>query len=104
MGALGMNSGIQDAGNLAGKLAKVWRGEAGPELLDRYDRQRRTIANEIVQAMSTQNLKRLKERDPEVRKAARAEMKRICDDPKRHYEYLLQTSMIASVRRAETIA
>ena len=104
MGALGMNSGIQDAGNLSGKLAKVWRGEAGPELLDRYDRQRRTIANEIVQAMSTQNLKRLKERDPEVRKAARAEMKRICDDPKRHYEYMLQTSMIASVRRAETIA
>lgn len=103
IGALGMNSGIQDAGNLAAKLAKVWRGEASPDLLDRYDRQRRTIANEIVQAMSTANLKRLKERDPAVRKAARAEMKRICDDPKRHYDYMLQTSMIASVRRAETI-
>jgi 3-(3-hydroxy-phenyl)propionate hydroxylase len=103
MGALGMNSGLQDAGNLAEKLAKVWRGEASPDVLDRYDRQRRTIANEIVQTMSTANLKRLKERDPAVRKAARAEMRRICDDPKRHYEYMLQTSMIASVRRAETI-
>ena len=103
MGALGMNSGIQDAGNLAAKLAKVWHREAGPDVLDRYDRQRRTIANEIVQAMSTANLKRLKEREPAVRKAAREEMKRICDDPKRHYEYMLQTSMIASVRRAETI-
>lgn len=103
MGALGMNSGLQDAGNLAEKLAKVWKGEADASLLDRYDRQRRTIANEIVQAMSTANLKRLKERDPAVRKAARAEMKRICDDPQRHYEYMLQTSMIASVRRAATI-
>jgi 3-(3-hydroxy-phenyl)propionate hydroxylase len=103
MGALGMNSGIQDAGNLAEKLAKVWKGEADDALLDRYDRQRRTIANEIVQAMSTSNLKRLKERDPAVRKAARAEMRRICDDPKRHYEYMLQTSMIASVRRAASI-
>lgn len=104
IGALGMNSGIQDAANLAEKLAKVWKGEADATLLDRYDRQRRTIANEIVQAMSTANLKRLKERDPAVRKEARTEMKRICDDPKRHYEYMLQTSMINSVRRAATIA
>jgi len=104
MGALGMNSGIQDAGNLAEKLIQVWRGEADESLLDRYDRQRRTIADEIVQAMSTANLKRLLERDPAARKANRAEMKRICDDPQRHYDYMLQTSMIASVRRAATIA
>jgi len=103
MGALGMNSGIHDAANLAGKLVKVWRGEAGPDLLDRYDRQRRTVANEIVQTMSTANLKRLKERDPKVRKAARQEMRRICRDPRRHYDYMLQTSMIASVRRAAAI-
>jgi len=104
MGALGMNSGIQDAGNLAGKLIKVWKGEGDESLLDRYDRQRRTIADEIVQAMSTANLKRLLERDPAARKANRAEMKRICDDPQRHYEYMLQTSMINSVRRAAAIA
>ncbi|MND00152.1 hypothetical protein D3C83_186650 [compost metagenome] len=54
--------------------------------------------------MSTANLKRLLERDPAARKANRAEMKRISDDPKRHYEYMLQTSMINSVRRAATIA
>lgn len=103
MGALGMNSGLQDAANLAGKLAKVWKGEAEAALLDRYDRQRRTIANEIVQAMSTANLKRLMERDPNVRKANRQEMRRVCENPERHYEYMLQTSMIASIRRAETI-
>jgi 3-(3-hydroxy-phenyl)propionate hydroxylase len=104
MGALGMNSGIQDAANLAEKLGQVWRREADAALLDRYDRQRRTIADEIVQTMSTQNLKRLLEKDPAVRKANRDEMRAICADPKRHYEFVLGSSMIASVRRAATIA
>jgi 3-(3-hydroxy-phenyl)propionate hydroxylase len=104
MGALGMNSGIQDAGNLAEKLGKVWRGEADESLLDRYDRQRRTIAEEIVQTMSTANLKRLLERDPEVRRSNRAEMKALADDPDRAFAFLLDTSMIASVRRAAAIA
>ncbi|MFF2045697.1 FAD-dependent oxidoreductase [Kitasatospora sp. NPDC058170] len=36
----GMNSGLQDAYNLAWKLADVVRGHAGPELLDSYDAER----------------------------------------------------------------
>lgn len=103
MGALGMNSGIQDAGNLCEKLGRVWRGEADDRLLDLYDRQRRTIAVEIVQAMSARNMERLKERDPAVRRASRDEMRRIAEDAERHYEFVLRTSMIASVRRAATI-
>ena len=103
MGALGMNSGIQDAGNLAEKLGRVWRGEADASLLDRYDRQRRTVAHEIIQAMSTANFKRVTERDPAVRQQNRDEMRRICEDPERHRDDMLQTSMIASVRRAATI-
>jgi 3-(3-hydroxy-phenyl)propionate hydroxylase len=102
IGALGMNSGIQDAANLAEKLARVWHG-ADDALLDRYDRQRRTIANEIVQAMSTANLKRLLERDPKVRAENRDEMRAIRADPRRHYEFVLGSSMIASVRRAAAI-
>jgi 3-(3-hydroxy-phenyl)propionate hydroxylase len=103
MGALGMNSGIQDAGNLAEKLGRVWRGEADATLLDQYDRQRRTIAEEIIQTMSTANFNRVKERDPAVRLSHREEMRRICEDPRRHYDFMLQSSMIASVRRAATI-
>ena len=104
MGALGMNSGIQDAANLAEKLGKVWKREADDALLDRYDRQRRTIAEEIVQTMSTNNLKRLLEKDPEVRRKNREEMRAICDDPQRHYDFVLGSSMIASIRRAAAIA
>jgi 3-(3-hydroxy-phenyl)propionate hydroxylase len=103
IGALGLNSGLQDAANLTEKLGKVMRGEAPDALLDRYDRQRRTIANDIVQAMSIRNKERLQERDPEVRKRSREEMRRIGQDPARAYEYLINTSMIASVRKAATI-
>ncbi|WP_344604810.1 FAD-dependent monooxygenase [Streptomyces glaucus] len=43
-GAFGSNTGIQDAHNLAWKLAAVLRGWAGPPLLDTYERERRPVA------------------------------------------------------------
>jgi len=42
-GGYGMNTGIQDAHNLAWKLAMVLRGQAGEALLDSYDAERRPI-------------------------------------------------------------
>ncbi|MFF1395206.1 FAD-dependent monooxygenase [Streptomyces sp. NPDC058287] len=47
-GAQGMNTGIQDACNLAWKLALVLRGEAGPALLTSYDAERRPVGEEVV--------------------------------------------------------
>jgi 2-polyprenyl-6-methoxyphenol hydroxylase-like FAD-dependent oxidoreductase len=46
----GMNSGIQDAVNLAWKLALVTEGDADPALLDSYEAERRPVALEIVAA------------------------------------------------------
>ncbi|MFC4036476.1 FAD-dependent oxidoreductase [Streptomyces polygonati] len=43
-GAFGSNTGIQDAHNLAWKLAAVLRGWAGPELMETYDAERRPVA------------------------------------------------------------
>ncbi|QES51669.1 monooxygenase [Streptomyces venezuelae] len=43
-GAFGSNTGIQDAHNLAWKLAAVLAGEAGPELLETYGEERRPVA------------------------------------------------------------
>lgn len=45
-GARGLNSGIQDAENLAWKLAFVERGWAGPDLLDSYAAERVPAARE----------------------------------------------------------
>ncbi|WP_405486836.1 FAD-dependent monooxygenase [Streptomyces sp. NBC_00096] len=47
-GAQGMNTGIQDACNLAWKLALVLRGAAGPALLAGYDAERRPVGEEVV--------------------------------------------------------
>ena len=51
-GGFGGNTGIQDAHNLAWKLAMVLRGDAGPELLDSYDAERRPVGVFTEQAYS----------------------------------------------------
>nr|ACX51137.1 pentachlorophenol-4-monooxygenase [Lentzea aerocolonigenes] len=48
VGAQGLNTGIQDAFNLAWKLAAVLDGTAGPALLDTYDAERRTMAQGLL--------------------------------------------------------
>jgi 2,4-dichlorophenol 6-monooxygenase len=45
---LGSNTSIQDAFNLAWKLAAVLRGQAGPGLLDSYSAERAPVARQIV--------------------------------------------------------
>jgi 2-polyprenyl-6-methoxyphenol hydroxylase-like FAD-dependent oxidoreductase len=47
-GAQGMNTGIQDAHNLAWKLALAVRGEAADGLLASYDAERRPVGEEVV--------------------------------------------------------
>ncbi|AUG78911.1 Monooxygenase FAD-binding protein [Kitasatospora sp. MMS16-BH015] len=47
-GAFGSNTGVQDAHNLAWKLAAVLTGHAAPDLLDSYDAERRPICEATV--------------------------------------------------------
>ncbi|MBL8568520.1 MAG: FAD-dependent oxidoreductase [Phreatobacter sp.] len=47
-GARGANSGVQDAENLAWKLALVLKGEAGPGLIATYDLERGAAADENI--------------------------------------------------------
>jgi hypothetical protein len=47
-GGQGMNTGIQDAANLAWKLALVLGGQAPDSLLDSYGRERRPVAQGVV--------------------------------------------------------
>jgi 2,4-dichlorophenol 6-monooxygenase len=48
-GGLGLNSAIQDAHNLAWKLALVLSGQAGDGLLDSYEAERRPVTSHNVQ-------------------------------------------------------
>jgi 3-(3-hydroxy-phenyl)propionate hydroxylase len=99
LGGMGMNGGIHDAVNLAEKLAAVWRG-ADPACLARYERQRRKVAIEAVQAQAMRNRQILNERDPARRQAYYDDLKTTADDPVRHKQYVMRSSMIQSVRDA----
>jgi hypothetical protein len=48
MGAQGMNTGLQDAYNLAWKLARVVNGRAGAALLDSYEEERIPVAQRLL--------------------------------------------------------
>jgi len=102
LGGMGMNFGIHDAVSLAGMLARVLNGESAA-LLDRYDRQRRHVANAFLQAMTIQNKKLLEERDLAVREANLAEQAAIARDPDRARVYLMRTSMIDGLKAAAEI-
>ena len=99
LGGMGMNGGIHDAVNLASRLAAVWRGEKPDAELDRYDRQRRLVTLEYIQKYTIQNKKNLESSGDEFRQS----LQTIAADPARRREYLLRTSMIASLRRADAL-
>ncbi len=52
VGGQGMNTGLQDAHNLAWKLALARRGLASPALLDSYSQERRAVGLDVVENTS----------------------------------------------------
>jgi len=103
MGAFGLNGGIHDSFCLTEKLGKICRGEADPILLDLYVRQRHTVNLEYVQEHSIKNLKRLNEKSESVRRKNFDELRRQAASRESRREFLMVSSMIASVRRANAI-
>src|SRR6266496_527207 len=103
MGAFGLNGGIHDSFNLTEKLGKVCRGEADETLLDLYVRQRRTVNLEYVQEHSIRNLKRLNEKSEEGRRKNFDELRAQAASREGRREFLLVSSMIASIQRANAI-
>jgi 3-(3-hydroxy-phenyl)propionate hydroxylase len=102
LGGMGLNFGIHDAHSLAGYLAEAI--ESGrDELLDRYDRQRRTVAERYLQAQTIANKQLLEETDHDRRLARQAEMRAIAADQYRARQYLLRTAMIEGLRVAASI-
>ena len=101
VGGLGLNGGIHDAMELVDSLQRVITGQAGEEILDRYTRRRRTLNIEFVQEQTIMNKKRLEEREPGARQARFDELRAVAEDPAKHKEFLLRTSLIASVRKAQ---
>lgn len=103
LGGMGMNFGFHDAFNLAEKLSQVMRGEVGEDLLDRYDRQRRTVARDYLQRQTIENKANIEQRDPRRRAQLHDELRAIAADRDRLRSYLLRVAMIEGVRRAAAI-
>jgi 3-(3-hydroxy-phenyl)propionate hydroxylase len=99
LGGMGMNGGIHDAVNLAGRLAAVWEGEKPDDELDRFDKQRRLVTLEYIQKYTIQNKKNLESSGDGFGESLRA----IAADSARTRDYLLRVSMIASLHRAEEL-
>jgi 3-(3-hydroxy-phenyl)propionate hydroxylase len=104
LGAFGLNGGVHDAINLAEKLSAVCRGEADANLLDLYVRQRRTVNLEYVQEHSIRNLQRLNEKSETKRRQNFDELRAAAATAEGQRRFLLISTMIASVRRANAIS
>jgi 3-(3-hydroxy-phenyl)propionate hydroxylase len=103
LGAFGLNGGLHDAVMLGDCLGRVCRGEADDGLLDLYVRKRRTANVEFVQTQSIGNKRMLEEGDPQKRAGIFAELRRVAADRNAARDFLIRSSMIWSVRRAEEI-
>ena len=103
LGGMGMNGGIHDGVNLADKLVRMYGGGETEELLNLYDRQRRPIAIEYVQAQTMRNKKNLEETDPNIRRQRQDELRDVANNIEKSRELLLQTSMINGLERSEAI-
>ena len=104
-GAFGSNTGIQDAHNLAWKLAAVLSGAAGPGLLASYEQERLPVAGLTVRqaALRSRDRRRLAgaaTREPEgivpddvvafgARYASAAVVEDVADSPGPGWEYVL---------------
>jgi 3-(3-hydroxy-phenyl)propionate hydroxylase len=107
LGGMGMNGGLHDVLNLSEKLLAVMGGEvtgdAAEDLLDRYERQRRTVCYRYVQAQTARNKADMEEKGEEARARRLGEMRRLTSDKAAMREFLIKNSMLASLRDAQAI-
>ena len=72
--------------------------------MGRYERQRRKVALETVQAQALRNRQILNTTDPEERRRYHDELRATVADPVRHKAYVMRSSMIQSLRDLEAVA
>ncbi|MFK8052914.1 MAG: FAD-dependent oxidoreductase [Woeseiaceae bacterium] len=103
LGGFGMNSGIHDAWNLHEKIIACLNNRHDDKVFDVFDRQRRTVTHNFIQAQTIHN-KELLEHGAEEGHARRfANMKAVRDDDQKRREFLLRQSMVGSLAEAAAI-
>ena len=103
LGGMGMNFGFHDVFNLAEKLARIWFEGADVSMLDLYDRQRRTVAQEYLQRQTIENKANMENRDVAARQRFYEELRGIVADRAKLRAYLRRVAMIDGFARAAAI-
>lgn len=101
-GGMGMNGGIHDAMNLSSNLLRVIEG-GDQRLLDRYDRQRHTLASQRIIPQASANRARMATLDKDEQLRRLADQRDVAADPERCRAFLLRSSMITGLREAQDI-
>lgn len=105
LGGFGMNSGIHDAWNLTDKLGEIYFGKGNAEaLLDHYERQRKTVANEFVQAQTIKNKQAMEAATDGGPSPQEQQMDRLAADLELRRDYMVNQAMIRSLQREKEIA
>jgi 2-polyprenyl-6-methoxyphenol hydroxylase-like FAD-dependent oxidoreductase len=64
-GGLGLTGGLVDVGGLSDCLVGISKGIADPSILDKYDEIRRAMWHDIINVVSSANIRRLNDQDPD---------------------------------------
>jgi 3-(3-hydroxy-phenyl)propionate hydroxylase len=97
---MGMNGGIHDAYVLTALMVEAWKSK-DPAHLSSYTDRRRPIALSEILAQADRNRARMQERDPEKRRDMLKDLQKVTADPIAARAYLLKSSMIEGLRRAD---
>ncbi|QPN59307.1 FAD-dependent monooxygenase [Synechococcus sp. CBW1002] len=92
----GMNCGLQDAANLAWKLALVHQGVAAPALLDSYEQERRPVAEQLTGRSDAADQAQLLEGSGELAARDRAIAAMLADPVARRQEAVAEAELNVS--------
>lgn len=105
LGGFGMNSGIHDAFNLCPKLVDILRNGAPADvLLKQFNRERQQQTHDFVQEQTKKNMAFMRQGSDGQHALRKQAMEHLVANPAARREYLLQQSMIQSVRAAQKAA
>ena len=103
LGGFGMNAALHDVRNVCGQILAIIGG-APEDRLDLYERQRRTVMQEFIQAQSIRNKRLLEMSGEDALQSGERELAETAADPARRREYLLRQSMYRAVEREQEVA
>lgn len=104
LGGFGLNTGIHDAWNVAGKLVSILENGAADALLDLYDRQRRTVTRNFIQTQSIRNKEMMEQSGEQGLRQRRTELQRIYNDQKLRRNYMMDQALFTSLADADNIS